>query len=1421
MKRKQVILIAILAVLLVGGISSYFVAKNVLYSRAKGWKAQGLAAAQAGDNARAADLLLRYIRRFSDDLPTIDAYVKAREAAPLPNGQHIFDTIGALKLLLGQAPDRVDARLHLLELYARLGRGPESLDTAKAILGKPFENEDRVDYKAIAAKFAADPVYKTTVLRTLELKTQILTQMSERRQALAAAEIWMNLDPENLRAHIARISLRADLDQAPVLILKDAEALRQAHPNDPRFELLQGFAFAKTQNQLEAAKWLRLAASHDKLDDDFAKLLVTNFDALSLSKDSLAFLEKVTKAGAGADLRHTLARRYWQIGDWKNALTMLDDVKPADPRADATLLALKAFALTRSNDAAGSKACRDALAARTQSPDTKAWTLILPRLIDSATVDDKAVVAECRNALALDPDNSYLSYFLGDANARLGELDLAIDAWTRAAAANSTWTEPGSRLVEALLQKGSTERAMEVAGYLARNNPENASAVITLARAYAAGIENGLAAEKTDDLLKMVTEIQEKLPNEEKTLIIQVQLSAQKGLTEQSVKLTRAAIARKPAPSEQVFLSLSAISRKFKLNLENEIFAACEAAHGLTPRLAYSKAVDRSIASTSDEGLKAFDEMAQRAGRADDLPWRLARVQYLDISANPQAKAAWVALGDANPDDLPVQQGAANARATRGDWDFMPRTIDRLKKLTGDKGLAWKLAKARLLVESARNEKDSEDGAKMLREEIINANPNLVEPHVLLARALAQLKRTDGAIEQLTQASKLDPTSIPVGLQLAALLQSRGDFERVRQELDRVAPHLHSSEQAQRTAALMAQQGDPEGALRVLEQMQAEGKLDGTLLQAALYRQRGQLDKAEPIVKKLLEHPDPTTILFAASMYGVQGRINDAEEVLKKLDELKLDPGVKELAWTNYDIQIGNFGEAIKHATAATEQAPRNAVAWKALATCLAAVGKNDEAISAIDNAARAIPEDKGFATLKQNATLLRSAAGIEELRPIVLTIMRDPLDDTTASLGFELLGIVIEGKRSNELERVSVKLRQMAERNPKYLPAQIQLALCYVSMGRPGDAIATAQRATAAFPSSAEPAKLTVQLCASAASAKALSDPGAAASHWQEMLTAAQLWKKRATDGVMGPDIAAARAQAGLKQYDVAVQILQPYVAQATGQPDRYPDVLIVYAQALANSGQAKAASDLLWPLAAKLPSWRAYWVQVAADLTDSTVANEWLDRAAAAIPPDAIAERLVLAKSCNLRALKLKDAKLGEKATLLFTQLAAQPNVTAEVLAAAGVEAEQRNDLKAAESLYRQALQKNPDLWVIKNNLAMVILHGGGDLKEATRLGSEAVQSRPNIATLYDTMAQIYAQDRKYKSAVDSMRTAIRLEPDSAQWRVRLAQYLLADGASLDAGKAIASLDSDRLDVRSLPQDMQLLLADLRKQTKPERHP
>src|SRR5829696_5303616 len=155
-KKKWILIVSVSpAMTLVGG---YFVGKFILRQRVQGWRDRGIAASKAGEHAKATELLVRYLQRRPDDVQALDNYIRSRELAELANGQHLAETIAAIRLLLNNDPDRVDQQVHLLELYARLDNRPEAIDTANALLKKQPDN-----------------------VRVLKLKTEVLFRMRNHR----------------------------------------------------------------------------------------------------------------------------------------------------------------------------------------------------------------------------------------------------------------------------------------------------------------------------------------------------------------------------------------------------------------------------------------------------------------------------------------------------------------------------------------------------------------------------------------------------------------------------------------------------------------------------------------------------------------------------------------------------------------------------------------------------------------------------------------------------------------------------------------------------------------------------------------------------------------------------------------------------------------------------------------------------------------------------------------------------------------------------------------------------------------------------------------------------------------------------------------------------------------------------------------
>ncbi len=573
LKRKG-LLGTIALVLVLGLIGSYFTAKYIVRKRAWSWRQDGIAAAQAGNNDKAVDLLVRYLRRSPYDTEALVWYIKSREVVEMPNGQHLAETIGAIKLLLRELPDRLDEQKHMLELYVKLDRQPEALDTANAIIAR-LEKKKQND------------------ARTLELKVEVLKRMRQYREALAVADQWAmtaamddadaarranaddrdfeppKIGPASFQAHMARLALRSLLGDAPRDIIADADKLSETKsvnsltPGDGRvvasvpahryrngdavvidgpaasacfglfritkgdkdldqfsykpagkpdplpkdgitcrrynqyYELLMGHAYALAADREHGAKSLKLAAEGINPTESAADVLLTQYDQLGLSHESITLLEKwvnpattqPTTAPAiqpvnltDADrrqLRYKLARRYWEMAQWQQCVDALNDLDVKDAKTDVTLIAFKAVSLASLKRPAEADPCRAAISSR-NLPAARAWAMVLQRGIDAAKVDDRQLVAQCQSALGGDPGNTYLAYYLGEAQSRLGEDELAIEVLRSVVGRNLTWPLPPVRLADLLLRTGQVRHAFEVAVLAAHRHPTNAMVAIAL-----------------------------------------------------------------------------------------------------------------------------------------------------------------------------------------------------------------------------------------------------------------------------------------------------------------------------------------------------------------------------------------------------------------------------------------------------------------------------------------------------------------------------------------------------------------------------------------------------------------------------------------------------------------------------------------------------------------------------------------------------------------------------------------------------------------------------------------------------------------------------------------------------------------------------------------------------------------------------
>ena len=852
--------------------------------------------------------------------------------------------------------------------------------------------------------------------------------------------------------------------------------------------------------------------------------------------------------------------------------------------------------------------------------------------------------------------------------------------------------------------------------------------------------------------------------------------------------------------SQESLLRLSAISRKYKLGAEEDCLAACKARFGMTPQLAYAAATAELAGGNAARGAQIFE--ADRALRPDgtSVAWRLAWAKYLDLAQDPGAAQQIIQLADDRPEDVQVQLQALAARSTRQDRAFTQRIIERLRG-TSENSVAWRLAKARWLL-NFDDKPDQLTAALTLLNRVVEVAPDQPEAHVLLSRCKERQGNIADAIDEMRVASRLLPGSPVISLNLARLLEMHGDFEAARVELARVRS-MPASDQVQRRSAaiLAANAGDPRLALTLAQDastQSAAGPLQQDLLLAEMYWNGGNAAEAERICRRLLDgKPNLATVRFASELYAVQGRLDEATKVLALLDRLELPPGIKQLVRADFFGRYVSPDAALKQLDEARRVAADNPQVWRALVSFHLANGQLEQMTAAIEQGSQRLPADPVLKSLVEQKDVLSAAAADPGLRPLAMALADDPSDPGSQQI---LRTLVQNVKAKLPAGALADQVKLLAVAHTRSLPLWIYLIQCDLNANRFPEAMSAAIQAAGQFPAAPEPQQLYVTLLVN-------QNP----PRWQEVLTAAQKWRERSLSHPILADIKIAEAFIMLKQPADALRQLEPYARNAQSAPNAYQAVLPLYAQASQAAGHTGTAA-LMEPLLSQGPRGRQAWMSFAVRNLDAPEAAAWLDRVQTQIPPEATAERVMLAGAWASLAIDRQYPPGFEKSLAILEPLAAQTDAQERFVLACAVTEEQAGHIGDAEAHYRQALKLTPGDVIAINNLAMLLARSGKNLEEAISLVQSALKLRPDVPSLYDTQAFVQGKMREYDKAVESAHKAIGMQPQNVQYRVTLAQLLLDSGNRDAAVQARARLEAQHPDPASESPDLKQQIRLLR---------
>ncbi|MCC6423786.1 MAG: tetratricopeptide repeat protein [Phycisphaerales bacterium] len=1336
----------------------------------------GMEAYQRGDYAEALYPLSGYLVKRPKDLDARFAFAKSRSEVEDPKVDYLGEAIAHLLVYLQDRPDDAAARHLLLDLYYKSGRNAEAIDLATQLLAK-----DPADIEA------------------LRNRAKCQYRLRKFQEALADSEKLNELAPLDLEGHQLTYELLFQLKRPVSEVLKRAEDARAKHPDDARFELLQAFAYLYAGNTAEATQWLDTASKHPMPSPEFVRLLVRLYDSMRLFDRGQKVLEQIVSEHGDPKLLQMLIDRLWQASRFTEVVDRLANLDLKSDKTDTHLLAIKAYSLYQLNRGADAKPVVDALASRKNDDAARAWAITLRARYEDPTLDTPQRIEQYDKAVLSDPSNAVIRFMIGEAYARIRETELALDAWRRSSELDPGWAAPRAQRARLLAMTGRIDAAIDEASEAIRRSPTVGSVIAGVVALYYKSEQTGNPADMKE-ALKLATTLQTQVPYEPETLGIYVTLLAKSGQRDQAIEIVRGALESQRPLSQDALLSLAEISRTYKMGLERRIYDIAEQKFGITPSLAYSRASDLNTAGESQRGLEYLQSVIQNQS-GDPVQWKLALAQYLELIRDPKARDSWIALGDAYPKNLTVQTAVLASTSAHADREFIKRTIERYKALTGAEGYSWKLAQARWLMGSG-NDKDNA-AAIVLLVELTRASPNLLEPHLLLAKAMEESGHADVAVEQLTQAVGLKPGSIDILIDLVRLLQRQTRFDEARKYLDRAAASPSLSPDARRRIAMMyAQQGNLDQAVTLLQGVPASDNDPARLLiLAQVQRQRGDFDAADKIFAQLLKasEVDAATIDAAADFYASRGDMDQARQILARLDGLKLSPGRAELIRAEFNARYVGNEAAVGQYQAAIKAAPADANIRIRLISYYIRQEDFAHAVSSADEALKAIPGNRDIQNLRDRASALASNKEGGNYRDLIDVLSHEPnneaaiqtlkiLNDSTA----KSQQVVTQAKESNEpaaqtneklrqiVEQEANALRPLADRFPRFFPLQAQLIGDYLKLRKLNDAMQVAQRTMDALPTSPDAARLAVQVFA-------------AAGRPTDVLVAARNWRQRSMQDPRGADIAIAEAQLALNNVPAAMDQLKPYEQLAKSNPKENLQLVSVYARALIMSDRTAEAAAIILPLAKNSAQWRELWLTLIPLAPRGASGDEQrIQQVIPFLPADSFDEQLGLARAWYDLGQRYGQQTALERARDLLKKLSANPQARGDFYILLGSTYESLGDLPSAESAYRTALDKEPTHAVAMNQLAYTLLQMGKNLPEALQWSQKAVALNPSVATLHDTLARIYAQLQQWDNATTSFRNALKLDPNNIESLIGLADALTHTNNKDEARAIVQQVDN-----------------------------
>lgn len=1345
--RRLLILLAAVAV--VSGTVVVWVLLSVRRQHAQvlALRNQAIAAYDARDYPRAVTLFDQYFARThskATDATALYDFGKSRSLVPMDGNRQNYDAAALLRQYLDIEPaDPHDARHLLLKLYVQTHYNIYARDLANELLRR-----DPKDHEALSAL------------------VQSLVNDQEFAQALPVCQRLNKIAPLDLLSQREELQLMSELNMPGDQIVAHARQLLEAHPGDPRFEVLMAVADGYARDDANAARLLDAAAKLPPADADSVLQIISLLD----ENQKFALADDLLKRAMARDSDPRLYRlsiqRLFERQQMPQVADKLKTLDPRSPDSASKLLGFHALTLYELRRSSQADPIVAALANR-KDDESHAWAMALQARYAAHPAGPAEQIKTFRGAIARDPGNPIFHVMLADALAELGENENAIEAWTAAARRSPAWSIPACRISHTYLISANYKQAARWAELAIQRDPSNRECQIAYVLSqYALVARSPQLAQSGDGerLLKVLEQIQGAHPHEPVTIGPYVSLLSRRGMRDRAIEVLKSAIAAEPPLPEKTFTQLSQVSAHDGLGLERDILDRQEKAYGTTPAVAFARAIALYSAGKTSEAILLMQKLSAR--KPTDLAWQVADARFSDAVADPGAVRKWMAIADAHPTDLAVQYAALASPSRLHDRVFWRRLIDRVKSLSGSESGNWQIEDARWTLTGEPKAGAIESAISSLQK-AVQVSPSSADAHYVLAQALLRLDKPDSlarATPELATAHDLRRDDFQITWELEQAMVAQGLRVKAVALVDSVvkSPKLPTNQRLW-AASTYADLGYLDAAIKLLDSATADNspETECQALLAQLYQRAGRPEDAASMYQKILNAPDaqPAWLEAGAEFFAVSKRPGESEPFLERLKKMPMKPGTLDVLQSHLAELRNQPREALASLVDGVKAHPQVEQLWQELSGFYLRSGQLDAGDKAAADGLNSIPDSQDLKSMRVQLARLRSL-GSQELGSLVGVISHDPRQPVAD----EALKILADAKTRNDSpEKALSALSTLADAHAGFLPLQELVVQRCIALRRFKEAAEVALRATQVAPGNPGALRL-------------LSAVQSATGNWPAAREAATRWREAAAASPLEPDLAIAASwlQQQNPDPDAALNQLRAYMADGSPEAQKQAALPLV-CRALIMAGRGDDAAARLLPLL-KQPAWRSVWMGLAAAQKDPEAATQWLGRIVPAIPSDSLPDHLALAQAWEQLGEKFDSVAAHKSAGELLRPIVSLSAPPPQVWPTWAAVNQSLGDLPEAERAWRELLKANPNEPHAQNNLAFELLLEGDAQKagEAEKLSRAAIATDPGVSTFYDTLARILLQRGKADDAVEKFRLALDKDPHDVEAMIGLADVL-----------------------------------------------